>query len=286
MTRMQQSEAARIAFIGGGNMARALIAGLTRHSVPGDCISVGEPDPQARSALQRDWGVRTSSDNSEAVRGAEVVVLAVKPQQAAQVLSALRPLLHGSRPLLVSIAAGLRIADLGNACGSDIGIVRAMPNRPALLGAGITALFAAPGVTALQRRQAELIAQASGRAVWLRSESELDIVTALSGAGPAYFFLLAEQLARAAEGLGMEHDTALLLARATLHGAGMLANEGAGLVEERAAVTSKGGTTEAAIRILEQGGFCQLVASAVQAGVARAAELANILGNPPQPERK
>jgi len=286
MTRMQQSEAARIAFIGGGNMARALIAGLTGHGVPGECISVGEPDPQARSALQRDWGVRTSSDNSEAVRGAALVVLAVKPQQAAQVLSALRPLLHESRPLLLSIAAGLRIADLGNACGSDIGIVRAMPNRPALLGAGITALFAAPGVTAPQRRQAELIGQASGRAVWLRSESELDIVTALSGAGPAYFFLLAEQLARAAEGLGMERDTALLLARATLHGAGMLANEGAGLVEERAAVTSKGGTTEAAIRILEQGGFGQLVAAALHAGVARSAELANILGNPPQPERK
>jgi pyrroline-5-carboxylate reductase len=286
MTRMQQSEAARIAFIGGGNMARALIAGLTRHGVPGDCISVGEPDPQARSALQRDWGARTSSDNSEAVRGAAVVVLAVKPQQAAQALSALRPLLHESRPLLVSIAAGLRIADLGNACGSEIGIVRAMPNRPALLGAGITALFAAPAVTAAQRRQAEQIGQASGRAVWLRSESELDIVTALSGAGPAYFFLLAEQLARAAEGLGMEHDTAWLLARATLHGAGMLANEGAGLVEERAAVTSKGGTTEAAIRILEQGGLRELVASAVHAGVARSAELANILGNAPQPERK
>jgi pyrroline-5-carboxylate reductase len=283
---MQQSEQARIAFIGGGNMARALIAGLRRHAVAGDHISVGEPDPQARSTLQRDWGVHASADNVEALRGADVLVLAVKPQQAAHVLSTLRPLLCESRPLLFSIAAGLRIADLGNACAAEIGIVRAMPNRPALLGAGVTALFAAPGVTAQQRGHAQLIGQASGRAVWVRSESELDIVTAVSGAGPAYFFLLAEQLARAAEALGMERDTALLLARATLHGAGMLANEGAGLVEERAAVTSKGGTTEAAIRILEQGGFSQLVAAAVQAGVARSVELANILGTPPQAERK
>jgi pyrroline-5-carboxylate reductase len=286
MTRMQQSEPTRIAFIGGGNMARALIAGLTRHSVAGDHISVGEPDPQVRSTLQRDWGVRVSADNGEALRGAEVLVLAVKPQQAAHALSMLRPQLRESRPLLFSIAAGLRIADLGNACAADLGIVRAMPNRPALVGAGVTALFAAPSVTAQQRQHAQLIGQASGRAVWLRSEGELDIVTALSGAGPAYFFLLAEQLARGAEGLGLQRDTALLLARATLHGAGMLANEGAGLIEERAAVTSKGGTTEAAIRILEQGGFSQLVASALQAGVARSAELANILGNAPQPERK
>jgi pyrroline-5-carboxylate reductase len=283
---MQASQPAGIAFIGGGNMARALIAGLRRHAVRCDDISVGEPDPQVRSALQHDWGVRVSGNNDEALQRAEVLVLAVKPQQAAQVLQQLRPSLQRSRPLVLSIAAGLRIADLGNACGPGIQIVRAMPNRPALLGAGVTALFAAPGVSAQQRQYAELIGRACGRAVWMRSESELDIVTALSGAGPAYFFLLAEQLAQAAETLGLERDTALLLARATLHGAGMLANEGAGLIEERAAVTSRGGTTEAAIRILEQGGFASLIASALAAGVARSAELANSLSDPPLPERK
>jgi pyrroline-5-carboxylate reductase len=277
---MQTAAPVRIAFIGGGNMARALIAGLKRDGVRADDISVGEPDPGTRSALQRDFGVRVTGDNHEALDAAKILVLAVKPQQAAQVLQQLRPALQAARPLVLSIAAGLRLADLSQACGSGIQIVRAMPNRPALLGAGVTALYAAPGVSADQRRDAELIGRASGCAVWLRLESELDIVTALSGAGPAYFFLLAEQLARAAEDLGLERATAVLLARATLHGAGMLANEGAGLVEERAAVTSKGGTTEAAIRILEQGGFSQLVASALQAGVARSAELANNLSSP------
>jgi pyrroline-5-carboxylate reductase len=147
-------------------------------------------------------------------------------------------------------------------------------------------LFAGPGISADQRQHAELIGQASGQAVWLRNESELDIVTALSGAGPAYFFLLAEKLADAAEGLGLARDTAVQLARATLHGAGMLANQGAGLVEERAAVTSRGGTTEAAIRILDQGGFAQLIASALKTGVARSAELANSLSSPSLPEHK
>ncbi|HWW21553.1 MAG TPA: pyrroline-5-carboxylate reductase [Steroidobacteraceae bacterium] len=283
---MQQSVAVRIAFIGGGNMARALIGGLKRHAVPAEHISVGEPDAQARAGLQRDFGIRVSADNQEMLDGAQLVVLAVKPQQAGHILQALRPALQASRPLLFSIAAGLRIADLRTACGPGIAIVRAMPNRPALLGAGVTGLFAAPGISAEQHRDAELIGQASGQAVWLRSEDELDVVTALSGAGPAYFFLLAEKLAHAAEGLGLTRDTALQLARATLHGAGMLANEGVGLVEERAAVTSKGGTTEAAVRVLEQGGFTQLVASALQAGVARSAELANSLSATTSPERK
>jgi pyrroline-5-carboxylate reductase len=267
-------------------MARALIAGLKRQAVrPGD-ISVGEPDLAARLALQRELGVQVGADNEEALSGAELVVLAVKPQEAGPVLQHLRHRLQAQRPLVLSIAAGLRIADLQTACGPEIPVVRAMPNRPALLGAGVTGLFAAPDVNAEQREYAELIGRASGRSVWLRAESELDVVTALSGSGPAYFFLLAEQLARAAEGSGLERETALLLARATLHGAGMLANEGAGLVEERAAVTSKGGTTEAAIRVLNEGGFSSLIAAALEAGVARSAELGNSLGRPSRPERQ
>jgi pyrroline-5-carboxylate reductase len=283
---MHASTQVRIAFIGGGNMARALIAGLRRHDVPADHISVGEPDAQARLALQRDWGVGVTHDNLQALSVAQVLVLAVKPQKAGHVLQQLRPALQTCRPLLFSIAAGLRIADLSHACGPGIAIVRAMPNRPALLGAGITGLFAAPGLSDEQRAQAQLIGHASGEAVWLRSEGELDIVTALSGSGPAYFFLLAEKLAQAAEGLGLTRDTAVQLARATLHGAGMLASTGAGLVEERAAVTSKGGTTEAAIQVLDQGGFAQLIASALKAGVARSAELANSLSGPKLDERQ
>jgi pyrroline-5-carboxylate reductase len=279
---MQQQTPARIAFLGGGNMARALIAGLIRQGIPARHISVGEPDAQTRASLQRDWGVEVTDDNVAAVRGADLVVLAVKPQQAAEVLRGLRAALQGSSAVLLSIAAGLRIADLHSACAADIAIVRAMPNRPALLGAGVTGLYALPRVTAAQRQLAERVAQAAGHAVWLHAESQLDIVTALSGSGPAYFFLLAELMARAAEQLGLERNTALLLASATLYGSGMLAKEGTDLAQQRAAVTSKGGTTEAAMRILDQGGLEKLIADAMRSSSARSAELGGLLANNPQ----
>ena len=282
---MQQLAAARIAFIGGGNMARALIAGLRRQLVSPDQISVGEPDARSRSTMQSDWGVAVSADNNEAARDADLVVLAVKPQQAAEVLRALHPTLRQSRPVLLSIAAGLRLADLSLACPSGTAIVRAMPNRPALVGAGVTGLYAAMSVNAEQRKLAELVGKASGRAVWLRAEAELDVVTALSGSGPAYFFLMAEEMARAAHNLGLERETALLLACATLHGAGMLANENLSLAAQREAVTSRGGTTEAALRALSQGGFERLIAAAVQAGAARSVELAGALSTSLQVER-
>jgi len=276
---MQQKEPVRIAFLGGGNMARALIAGLIRQAMPARHISVGEPNRQARTGLHSQWGVEVYEDNVEAVRDADLVVLAVKPQHAAEVLRGLRTTLQQSRPVLLSIAAGLRIDDLHDACSAEIAIVRAMPNRPALLGAGMTGLYAMPGVTAAQRELAERVGKAAGHAVWLRSESQLDIVTALSGSGPAYFFLLAEAMARAAEQLGLTRETALLLASGTLYGSGMLVKENADLAQQRAAVTSKGGTTEAALRVLEQGGLTQLIAEAMRAGTARSAELASLLSN-------
>jgi pyrroline-5-carboxylate reductase len=285
MQPMQQKAPARIAFLGGGNMARALIAGLINQAVPAGHIRVGEPDSQIRAALQRDCGVEVGEDNVEAIRGADLVVLAVKPQHAAEVLRLLRATLQVSRPVLLSIAAGLRIADLHTVCGADIAIVRAMPNRPALLGAGVTAMYAMPVVTAAQRELADLVGRASGRSVWLHVESQLDIVTALSGSGPAYFFLLAEEMARAAQRLGLERETALLLASATLYGSGMLVKDGSGLAQQRAAVTSKGGTTEAALRTLNEGGFEKLVSKAVEAATARGAELAQMLSNSLQSER-
>jgi pyrroline-5-carboxylate reductase len=153
-----------------------------------------------------------------------------------------------------------------------------MPNRPALLGAGVTGLYASPSVTAAQRALAELVGTAAGRAVWLRTEAELDVVTALSGSGPAYFFLLAEQMAQAAAALGLAPATAALLAAETLYGAGLLAHEGTALAEQRAAVTSSGGTTEAALRVLQQGGFDALIARALQAASERSAQLADMLG--------
>jgi pyrroline-5-carboxylate reductase len=277
MHSMQPGDSFSIAFIGGGSMARALIAGLLRRGVPAERIRVGEPSADARSALQSECGIAAAADNVEAIGAADLVVLAVKPQQAGSALRALDASLRVRLPVLLSIAAGLRIADLALACPPGIAIVRAMPNRAALLGAGVTGLFALPSVSAAQRALAERIAAAAGRALWLRAEAELDIVTALSGSGPAYFFLLAEQLARAAQTLGLEHDTAALLASDTLHGAGLLAHSGASLADERAAVTSKGGTTEAALRVLQEGGFEDLIARALQAGRARSAELADTL---------
>jgi pyrroline-5-carboxylate reductase len=286
MRPMQSRESARIAFIGGGNMARALIAGLLRQAVPARQIRVGEPAAEARAALKREWGVEASGDNTEAVGGANLVVLAVKPQQAGDALRALQPSLLEHRPVVLSIAAGLRIADLARACPPGIAIVRAMPNRPALLGAGVTGLYAPPAVTAVQRALADLIGAASGRAVWLRTEAELDVVTALSGSGPAYFFLLAEQMAQAAESLGLEHATAALLAAETLYGAGLLAREGTPLAEQRAAVTSKGGTTEAALQVLQEGGFEALIARALKAASERSVQLADMLSGAQPGERQ
>jgi len=278
MLRMQSPQLATIAFIGGGHMARALIAGLLRRSVAPAQIHVGEPQADARASLQREWGVKASADNADAAGGAGLVVLAVKPQQAAQALRALYPTLMERKPVVLSIAAGLRLADLARACPPGTAVVRAMPNRPALLGAGVTGLYAPPSVSADQRALAELVGAAAGRAVWLRAESELDVVTALSGSGPAYFFLLAEQMAQAATALGLEPATAALLASETLYGAGLLAHQGTALAEQRAAVTSSGGTTEAALRVLQQGGFEALIARALQAASERSAQLADMLG--------
>ena len=282
---MQPRESARIAFIGGGNMARALIAGLLRQSVPARQIRVGEPLAAARSTLQLESGIEASADNAAAVRDATLVVLAVKPQDAGQVLRALQGTLLAAKPVVLSIAAGLRLADLARACPTGTAIVRAMPNRPALLGAGVTGMYAPPSVSAAQRALAELVGAAAGRAVWLRTEAELDVVTALSGSGPAYFFLLAEQMAQAAEALGLEHSTATLLAAETLHGSGLLAHDGTPLAEQRAAVTSKGGTTEAALRVLHEGGFEALIARALRAASERSVQLADMLSSAQPAER-
>jgi pyrroline-5-carboxylate reductase len=277
MSSAAQYTAGRIAFIGGGNMARALIAGLLHRDVPARQLRVGEPVEATRSALARDFGIEATADNRVALQDAQLVVLAVKPQEAAAVLRALRDALPEPLPVLLSIAAGLRLAELARLCPAGMPLVRAMPNRPALVGAGVTGLFAAPGLGAAQRGLVEAVAASAGRAVWLRAESELDIVTALSGSGPAYFFLLAEHLAQAACALGLEPQTAALLAAETLHGAGQLARDGGALAQQRAAVTSRGGTTEAALRTFEVGGFEALVARALGAAADRSAELATLL---------
>ena len=262
-----------VSFLGGGNMARALIQGLLRQGYAASQLRVGEPVESQRLLLQQELGISVSADNQAAIGDAEVVVLAVKPQQLMAVLTELRPTLLQRRPLLLSIAAGVRSADLA-ACAPGLPIVRAMPNRPALVGAGVAALFATIGVAASARAMAENIMTASGRTVWVSREADLDIVTALSGSGPAYFFLLAEHLAAAAVAQGLDVSTAQFLAAQTLRGAGALAAGTHTMAEEREAVTSKGGTTAAALASFEQGGFGRLVADAMAAATRRSAELA------------
>ena len=259
-------------------MARALVGGLLESGLPQGAIQVGEPEAGVRTALALDFGVFVTDDNHTAIEGCSLVILAVKPQQAAKVLSALTPALALARPLVLSVAAGIRTASLTQWCGGA-GVVRAMPNRPALVGAGATGLYAASGVNATQRNLAEQVMRAVGPTVWVDTEDQLDAVTALSGSGPAYFFLLAELMAQAAVRQGLPQAAAQVLAVGTLHGAGALAHASDGdLARLRAEVTSPGGTTEAALRVFSSCGLAAVVEQAMEAAAARGRELAAQFG--------
>jgi len=259
---------------GGGHMGRALVAGLLRSGTRPERIGIGESSEEARRMLASELGVTATPDNARAVDGAAVVVVAVRPQDAGTVLEAVSPLLRAQRPLVLSIAAGVRIATLEAWCGEGVPVMRAMPNRAALVGAGATALYAPPSVSAAQRAAAEHIARGVGGLVWVSEEDHLDVVTALSGSGPAYFFLLAECMAEAAEELGLAPPVARILAAATLHGAGVLAHSGVtDLARLRAEIASPGGTTEAALEVLTSGGLRQVVERALAAAARRAREL-------------
>jgi pyrroline-5-carboxylate reductase len=271
----------RIGFLGGGNMARALIGGLIARGTPAALISVGEPFETARESLTREFTVRVSADNRSAIEGCALIILAVKPQEAGKVLPPLAPQLQSARPVLLSVAAGIRIASLSAWAGAGVAVIRAMPNRPALIGAGITGLYAAAGVGAEQRTLAEQTLQAVGQVVWVEREADLDVVTALSGSGPAYFFLLAELMMQAAVEQGLAPEAARRLALGTLHGAGALAMASDGdLARLRHEVTSRGGTTEAALGAFTAADLTGIVARAVQAATRRSRELADQFGTP------
>lgn len=264
-----------VCILGAGNIGRALVGGLLRSGTRPEQLTVGEKSVAARETLARDFGVSACADNAPAAAGAAVVVLAVKPQDAVATLAGLAELFARQRPLVVSVAAGVRIAALQSACGAGIGVVRAMPNRPALVGAGITGLYAAGEVSAADRASAERVLGSVGETVWVPSEEALDVVTALSGSGPAYFFLLAQLMAEAGERLGLEAPAARRLARATLYGSGLLAQAAdCDLKRLRAEVTSAGGTTEAAVRVLEGADLRATVVQALAAAAQRSRELA------------
>ncbi|MGO9716280.1 MAG: pyrroline-5-carboxylate reductase [Steroidobacteraceae bacterium] len=271
----------RLAFIGGGNMAAALVGGLTKRGIPGERIVVADPSELQLQRLMRDYGVRSAPDNASAVTGAEVVILAVKPQQMRVVALALSPHLAASKPLVISVAAGIPHAALARWFGAHIAVVRTMPNRPALNGFGATGLYAPPSVGAANRALAESIMAAVSATVWVEHESQMDTVTALSGSGPAYFFLFMEALEAAAHERGLPNEVAHKLTLETAFGAAQMARQSAeSLAALREQVTSKGGTTAAAIEVLDAAGLRAIVAHAIAAADRRSAELAAEFGAP------
>jgi len=267
-------QASPIAFIGGGNMARSLVGGLVARGVPKDTIRVSEPVPALRESLHHDFGISAHAGNADAVRGVPTWVFAVKPQVMREVCQALAPLAQQARPLVVSIAAGITSKQVERWLGGGIAIVRCMPNTPALLGAGVTGLHANARVDAAGRQAAESLLSSAGETVWIDDETGMDAVTAVSGSGPAYVFLLAEAMQAAAREQGLDEDAARTLVLQTILGAARMLTEGdADAAELRKRVTSPGGTTQAAIERFEAGGFRKLVADAIAAATERGREL-------------
>ena len=268
----------RIAFIGAGNMAASLIGGLRAQGLEAAQIRASDPGAEQRAKIHAEHGIEMFENNAQAVEGADVVVLAVKPQAMKAVCEALKPSLKPEQ-LVVSIAAGITCASMNNWLGSQP-IVRCMPNTPALLRQGVSGLYATAEVSTDQRQQAEQLLSAVGIALWLDSEQQLDAVTAVSGSGPAYFFLLIEAMTAAGEKLGLPRETASKLTLQTALGAAHMAvSSDVDAAELRRRVTSPNGTTEAAIKSFQANGFEALVEKALGAAAHRSAEMAEQLGN-------
>jgi pyrroline-5-carboxylate reductase len=264
----------RIAFIGGGNMARSLVGGLIDKGCKPGRISVSEPNPEQRALIAKRLPVRMSADGPAAVAGADVVVFAVKPQVMQAAARGVAAALQAGKPPVISIAAGVTSGDLDRWLGGGFAIVRVMPNTPALLGAGAAALWATPRVSSEQKQMAQSLMEAVGTALWIEDEPLMDAVTALSGSGPAYFFLLMECMETAALELGLPAGSARALTLQTALGAARMALEsGEAPAELRRQVTSPKGTTAAALQVFEDGRFAALVQKALTAARDRGREL-------------
>lgn len=272
-----------ITFLGAGNMGRCLIGGLIANGHPPAAIVAADPNAQQLDFVRERLGVETSADNASAVAGADVIVLAVKPQMMRSVALELAPVLDRSpRPLVVSIAAGVRTEDLRRWLGAAQPLVRAMPNTPALVQAGATALYAAARTTTDQREVAEGILRSVGTTVWVDDELLIDVATAVSGSGPAYFFLLMELIQQAGAKLGLSDAQARQLTVETALGAARMALEsGLDPAALRQQVTSPGGTTERALSILADRNIANAVDSAVTGAFERAGELSRLFGCDP-----
>jgi pyrroline-5-carboxylate reductase len=267
----------KIAFLGGGNMATALIGGLIAKGFDARAIAVVELSAPARERLAARYPVRVSTAPDAALQGADTLVLAVKPQDMKAALASLASGVRGK--LVISIAAGVTLDALSRWLGGHRDLVRVMPNTPALIGAGISGLYAFPDVAQDGRKKAETIVSAVGAFVWLAEEHLLDPVTAVSASGPAYVFWFIEQLAASAERLGIPKEDALKLARHTVLGAAQLAaSSDKPPAELRKEVTSKGGTTEAALKVFDEEKMAERFARAIEAASRRGAELGRELG--------
>lgn len=267
----------RIAFIGAGNMAASLIGGMRAQGVEAELIRASDPGAETRERITREHGIQAFADNAEAVEGADVVLLAVKPQMMKTVCESLKPSLKPDQ-LIVSIAAGITCASMKAWLGEQP-IVRCMPNTPALLRQGVSGLYATDDVTSTQREQAEALLSAVGIALWVNEETHIDAVTAVSGSGPAYFFLLIEAMTAAGVKLGLSPEVSKQLAEQTALGAARMATESdVDAAELRRRVTSPAGTTEAAIKSFQTDGFEAIVEKALGAAAHRSAELAELLG--------
>ena len=271
---MAKMKIQKIGFIGGGNMASSLISGLIASGHSSQQIWVSDINPDTLKSLESNLNVNTAANNDTVINEVDVVVLAVKPQVLSSVAKSASTLIQKKKSLVVSIAAGISQHSLSLWLGSDTAIVRCMPNTPALVLTGATALHANAKVTAEQRDLAENIMRSVGIALWVGDESEIDAVTAVSGSGPAYYFLLMEAMEKAALELGLNEATARLLVQQTALGAAKIALESSESPELlRKRVTSPGGTTQRAIETFEQGGFTQLVSKALHAARDRSIEM-------------
>ncbi len=267
------SRAPLVAFVGAGNMAQALIGGLLDSDHPAERLRAADPGATARDRVAALGPIEVTSDNAAVVAGADVVVLAVKPEVLDDVAGRLAGRLDASA-LVVSVAAGIPTARLQRALGGARPVVRAMPNTPALRGLGATGLFASTGCSDAQRASARAIFESVGVVVEVEDEALMDVVTAVSGSGPAYFFALAEALAKAGEAAGLSHEAARRLADRTAAGAGAMLADGADdAATLRARVTSPGGTTAAALDRFAADGLDTLVRRAVDAAIRRGREL-------------
>ncbi len=271
------SQTGTLAFIGAGNMAQAIIKGLIKQGFAASNITATDPDQAKLAQLQAEIGIQVTPDNHQACAQADTIVIAVKPQVMPEVMQHLGDAIDGQRHLIISIAAGVMASSMSNWLGKDTAIVRCMPNTPALVGKGASALYANEQTSDEQKTIAEQVLQAVGISIWVDDEGLIDTVTAVSGSGPAYYFLMMESMIAAAQGLGLSAEQAKALVLQTAAGAAEMAQTGyQSPAELRVAVTSPKGTTEAALNSFYADGYSDSVAKAMQAAFDRSQELAEL----------